>query len=654
MRGGYTYILYLAAFLSVTMAKAENEPADSTATWNSDPLGLQTVVVTATRTPKPLKDIPVVTRVITAEDIKKVDATTVKDILQQELPGLEFTYSMGHQVLNMGGYDGNNILFLIDGERMAGESMDNVDFARLDMASIERIEIVKGAASTLYGSAAMGGVINIITKSPSKTWAANVNSRYDGANKEWRHGANADFNVGKVNSLTTFQMTDADSLSLRGETSSLLTAYANKTYNVKERLTWNVSDALWLTGRAGYFFRERNTSTFSHERYRDFNYGLKGNWSINQLQDLEVAYSFDQYDKSDFAVQTRWDVRDYSNRQNIGRVLYNVQMPAWHSLLTAGVDYMNDYLMSYQFSDERNSHSQDCYDAFVQWNYAPDEHWAVIGGLRYNYFSASSEGMPTWKVAGMYKTGSHSFRLSYASGFRAPSLKEMYMNFYMGGLFMIYGNENLKCETNHNFSFTWSTDGSVGDRLWYCMTATGYYNIFSNYITTATVMKNEAYGQMYTNVANQKIVGADANVQVRHSNGVGAKVSYAFTRNIVGKGQPDLTGSRPHSLTWRLDYDRQFCDSYGLNVALSGRFLSAVTLTEYTSTLLDKTVQQRYDAYSLWKLSLSQRLAKGITLNCALDNLFNYKPRNYYANSPATIGLTASVGVSVDIDKFFE
>ena len=647
------YIASIAVFCSATLVHAEGEPVDSIATWNSDPLGLQTVVVTATRTPKPLKDIPVVTRVITAEDIKKVDATNVKDILQQELPGVEFTYSMGHQVLSMSGYEGNNILFLIDGERMAGESMNNIDFSRLDMASIERIEIVKGAASTLYGSAAMGGVINIITKSPSDKWKANVNTRYDGANREWRHGANADFNVGMVNSLTTFQMTDADSLSLHGKESSLITAYANKTYNVKERLTWNVSDDVRLTGRAGYFFRERNTSTLSHERYRDLCYGLKGNWNINKLQDLEMAYSFDQYDKSDFSTTTKMDVRDYSNRQNIGRQLYNLQMPKWNSLLTAGADFMNDYLMSYQFADNEKSHSQNSYDAFVQWNYTPNEQWAVIGGLRYDYFSAASEGMPTWKVAGMYKVGRHSFRLSYASGFRAPSLKEMYMNFYMGGIFMIYGNKNLKCETNHNFSFTWSNDDSIGDNLRYCATATGYYNFFNNYITTATVLKNEAYGLMYTNVANQKIVGADANIQMRHNKGFGVKASYAFVRNIVGQGQPNITTSRPHSLTWRLDYDRQFSDTYGLNVALLGRFLSAVTITEYTSTLLDKTNKQHYEGYSIWKLNISQRFSKGITLNCALDNIFNYKPQSYYSNSPLTTGTTGSIGISIDIGRFF-
>ena len=644
------HVIFAAALLSTGAAYAENE-SDDCVTWNKDPLGLETVVVTATRTPKPLLDIPVVTRVITADDIQKADATNIKDMLQQEIPGLEFTYSMGQQVLNMGGYDGNNILFLVDGERMAGESMDNVDFSRLNLSSIERIEIVKGAASTLYGSSAMGGVVNIITKGPSDKWAANVNSRYEGATKEWRHGASADFNIGRINSLTTFQMTDAKALDL-GENSSLPT-YGGKSYNVKERLTWKLSDALKLTGRIGYFFRERESGTVSHERYRDVSDGLKLNWKINAQQDLEVAYSFDQYDKSDLNMLTDKDIRDYSNRQNICRALYNLHMPSWKSQFTAGADYMNDYMMTYQFSEDNNHRSQNSCDIFAQWDYTPSDHWDIIGGLRYDYFSAAKKGRPTWKLAAMYKTSKHQIRVSYASGFRAPSLKELYMDFFMGGIFMIYGNTDLKCETNHNFSLSWTNHGSVSDNLKYCLTATGYYNFFNNYITTATVQRDGKTAQMYTNIANQQIAGVDASVQLHHQNGIGAKVSYAFTKNIVKKGQPDLTAARPHSLTWRIDYDRQFTEKYGLYVALSGRFLSAVDVTEYASTELDEMTKTHYDGYSIWKLSMSQRILKGININCAVDNLFNYKPDNYYANSPVTLGTTLTVGVSIDLQKLF-
>jgi outer membrane receptor for ferrienterochelin and colicins len=76
---------------------------------------LNTVVVTGTRTPKLLKNSPILTRVITENDIRKVDATNISDLLQSELPGIEFTYSMNQQVsLNMQGFGGNSVLFLVE------------------------------------------------------------------------------------------------------------------------------------------------------------------------------------------------------------------------------------------------------------------------------------------------------------------------------------------------------------------------------------------------------------------------------------------------------------------------------------------------------------------------------------------------------------
>ncbi|MDY5609651.1 MAG: TonB-dependent receptor plug domain-containing protein, partial [Sodaliphilus sp.] len=130
---------------------------------------LDEVVVTGTRTPKFLKDTPIQTRVINAKEIARLDATNVQDLLQQELPGVEFTYAMNQQThLNFSGFGGQGVLFLVDGERLAGETMDDVDFTRLSMDNVERIEIVKGAASALYGSNATGGVINIITKKSQK------------------------------------------------------------------------------------------------------------------------------------------------------------------------------------------------------------------------------------------------------------------------------------------------------------------------------------------------------------------------------------------------------------------------------------------------------------------------------------------------------
>ena len=86
------------------------------------------LVITATRTPRSLKDTPVLTRVITKKDIAQTDATDLRDLLQQELPGVEFTYSMNQKLnMNVGGFAGQSVLILVDGERLAGETMENVD-----------------------------------------------------------------------------------------------------------------------------------------------------------------------------------------------------------------------------------------------------------------------------------------------------------------------------------------------------------------------------------------------------------------------------------------------------------------------------------------------------------------------------------------------
>lgn len=111
------------------------------------------MVVTATRTPKTLKNVPVQTCVISRSDIEKSDATNLQDLLEMEIPGVEYTIAMnGLKNMNLSGFSGQNVLILVDGERLSGETNDNVDYTRLSMANVERVEIVRGSASALYGS----------------------------------------------------------------------------------------------------------------------------------------------------------------------------------------------------------------------------------------------------------------------------------------------------------------------------------------------------------------------------------------------------------------------------------------------------------------------------------------------------------------------
>ena len=241
-----------------------------------DTVDLEEVVVTGSHTPKALKDAPVVTRLITLQDIKIADATNIQDMLTQEIPGLEFGFAMSQETaLHMSGFGGSAVLFLVDGERMAGETMDNVDYNRMSLDNVGRIEIVKGASSALYGSNAVGGVVNIISKENIEPWTANVNSRYNSFGHEWRNGASFSFNNEKWNSQTSFQHTKVDPVdlpkahsaeeiamellkkaqglpydeSVLNDDSNLSRLYGQKTYNLKERLTWRATDRLTLTGR---------------------------------------------------------------------------------------------------------------------------------------------------------------------------------------------------------------------------------------------------------------------------------------------------------------------------------------------------------------------------------------------------------------------
>ena len=646
----YTLTATFVGYVDVSKKVSDKQEDILNFQLTENSITLDQVVVTGTRTPKLLKDVPIVTRVISDLDIKRMDATNISDLLQTELPGIEFSYSMNQQTsLNMSGFGGNSVLFLVDGERLAGETLDNVDYSRLNMDNVQRIEIVKGAASSLYGSNAVGGVVNIISRESQEPWSVNINGRY-GAHNEQRYGGSVGFNAGRFNSMTNVQYTSIDAIDLskgtdNEEVGDYSMIYGNSTLNIKERLIYTPIDNLKFTARAGYFFRERNSSESQKERYRSFTGGLKGNYNITDKDDLEVAYSFDQYDKSDYLVFGDLDVRDYSNVQHTLRTLYNHTFADKH-ILTVGGDYMRDYLMSYQFTDG-GSYIQHTADAFAQFDWNPHKKFNLIAGLRFDYFSEAKLSHLSPKLGLMYKLGNCSLRGSYAGGFRAPTLKEMYMNFYMGNIFMIYGNPDLKPESSHNLSL--SAEYMKGNHN---LTVTGFYNIVDNRITTAW---NQALGgQVYTNMSRLQVMGVDANASGKYRCGISWRLSYAYTYEHIKKGEPMLSATRPHTATARIAYDKDW-NNYGLSVALTGRYLSKLTTDVYTEmTSYEQTEKQTYPGYTIWKLSFAQRVRNGINITLVVDNLFNYRPDYYYSNSPSTTGTTFSVGLSLDIEQMFK
>ena len=635
-----------------------------------DSVELNPIVVTASHTPKTLKDAPVVTRLITLHDIKIVDATNIQDMLTQEIPGLEFGLAMSQETsLNMSGFGGNAVLFLVDGERMAGETMDNTDYNRMNLDNVGRIEIVKGASSALYGSNAVGGVVNIISRENLEPWTANANTRYNTFGHEWRNGASFSFNTEKWNSQTSFQHTMIDPVdlpkahtseeiaielmkkaqglpydeSVLNDDSNISRLYGQKTYNVKERLTWRATDQLTLTGRGGYFFRTSERDTYDYH-FKGYSAGLKGRYAWDHARNLELSYAYDQYDKANFLPDgTRTHDHDYSNQQHVVHALYH--HPIGKNSLLLGADYLHDYLTTYQFIDN-TSHTQNNIDAYAQFDWNITERLNVVGSVRYDYFSASCLDAFTARLAVVCKLPLFTLRGNYASGFRAPTLKEMYMHFDMGNMgYMIIGNPELEPEKSHNFNVAIERQNRIRhsgilDGV-YNFTLMGYCNIFDKRITTIDYTYEGMESALYWNEDGVNVWGVDISMGHYFDWGLTLKLNYSWMHETGNVWFSQFNQTRNHSMTWRIGYNHRFSCRYAFDAALSGRNQGK---PQSGRTDVDQ-------GYTIWKLMVQHHLWRGVHVNTAIDNLFNYKPKSYYYSSPLTTGTSFSIGLSVDLDK---
>ncbi len=616
---------------------------------------LETVVVTATRTPKLLKNVPVITQVITAKDIEQTDATNMQDLLTSVLPGVEFSFSMNQQtVLNFQGFGGNKILFLIDGNRIAGETMDNPDYSRLSLENVERIEIVKGSASTLYGSQAMGAVINIITKKAKKGLRATVSSRWGNFNNQ-RYSSVVSYGKDKFAMTTSmlYSAIDQQDMKNRGDFTRV-DASASKCLKQSVNYAFNKDVSLKVGG--SYFKRTREISDRVHRHFYGYTLDADLKLKLTPSDVLDITASYDTYDKTQELVPKKQETLRYINTQKVFRMLYTHTFNDDMTLIFGG-DGMRDYLYSYQFEDV-GDHSQYTADVFAQFDYDVLPKLNLVGAVRYDFFSATQANRLTPKFSLMYKAFPYlRLRSSYATGFRSPTLKETYMVFNMANIFMIYGNEDLKNELSHNYQLS-----AEYSRRNYNATLMLSHSNIKNRITTIWDDSREGLsptqtgGMVYTNIDAMRITSLEASLSARYSWGLSARLSYVYTREHDENSDEgvSLSKTRPHTANCHIEYAKNW-KNYGFALSLNGRYLSPVETVELIvaegqeSKLKPKT----YEGYQMWDLGLKQRIFKGVHLSFRVQNLFNYVPSYYNNNSPATTGRTYLGGLSLDLHKLY-
>ena len=254
---------------------------------------LNQLVVTGERREVYIKDTPILTRVINSRDIENSSYTSVKDILEMSVPNIQNVVSShagtSNNNVKIQGLDNRYILFLIDGARVSGEFAGNLDFNMLDLSDVERIEIVDGGVSSLYGSSAIGGVVNIISKKRQKPISFSLSMLNEDpviASTSINLGLtykNFHYNVNFVNQKTDgYDLTPQDS-NVVGALSKTQEEYVTNSVSHKIRYNFNLSSL----GSSGLI-------ELNYKEYSNFIYQYE-NHLVQVLDDSNPSYPFYYY-----------------------------------------------------------------------------------------------------------------------------------------------------------------------------------------------------------------------------------------------------------------------------------------------------------------------------------------------------------------------
>lgn len=628
-----------------------------------DLFNLDQVVVTGTRTPHSLAETPVLTQLITASEISKQGISTIKDVLEVELPGVEMGRHGFGTSMSMQGLEPQYTLILVDGERIAGESGGNVDFSKINTANIQQVEIIRGASSALYGSNAMGGVVNIITKKPSKKIDVSVKTHYSQRNgkdnetgfidkqdenylkrfykRQDLQNLNTDVSLGYNNkklytnfylgakSYDGYQLYDKKGLSRKYlfNDSTVTDPVSTTPTNIKGFFDHTISN------KTGYSFTpktnaELRTSYYNHED-ADFtkdgkhdvfkNYTLGGHVDhrFDSVSSVRLSHNYDNYNKYNVLEKLDDEARmNYRNIFNNTKLVFTTIVRVKHDVLL-GLENFNDDLTTDMFTyGELKTKSANDAVVVVQDEYSITKKISIVAGARGGWHSAFN-GHLSPSITAKIVSGKFANRLSYSRGYRSPSLKELYMYWDHQGMFTIIGSDDLEPETNDYISF--STDYLNVDKK-INVTFISSYNQINNKIDG--VWTNNQTEYHYVNFEQQKVFSNELLLKWKIFKQFNVKGGYAFTKLIMDKDVVNRSSISPHAITAQLDYQYQ-SKNYALGANVSGKITGKKEFN-----VLDEDINQYYQVsyptYSLWNVSTNVLVKNKMNVEIGVKNIFDY------------------------------
>lgn len=617
------------------------------------------VVVTGTGTPHHLKSAPVQTELIDRKLIDRIAATNFNDLMLNVSPSFDFSPGVMGPFMQLNGLGNDYILVMVDGKRLYGDIGGQTDLSRINPDNVERIEIVKGASSALYGSEAIAGVVNIITKE-SKSKAAAVTSNRYGNHGEWIQHNRLDLNFGRFSSATSFdrKTTDGWKLSdyeLDGEdlvATDAMTQNASTDFTFNQKFSYDLTQQLNVYIQGSKYQRDvqrpQSVGAYGYF-YDDFNYAAGAEYLLGKGNKLMLDWNSDRFNyyykynqesgdylADDKAKQTE-QLRNALNLKGIFKLSQNHQ-------LSVGGEYVNEELES-----EGRLLGEKA-DAYTLALYAQDEmkivkNLSMVIGARYVNHKEFG-GAFTPKASVLYKLKDFNFRGTYARGFKAPTLKELYYHYEKRG-YLYLGNPDLDPQTSNYYAL--SAEYIISR---FSFSVTGYQNDVDDLIDYQTVETSEgdaANGikstRQHYNISKAGTKGIDflfnANLGAGFSFGGG--YSYVDAKNKTDDIR--LEGVAENYGNVRLGYMHDW-KKYQLTANLNARFQD------------DKFYDDgNAKGYNLWKLTTIHRFyGPGdfiFDLSAGIDNIFDSVDDSPYGSHYGTItpGRTCFVSLQIAINQ---
>ena len=600
-------------------------------------LNLDEVTVTGTRTEKTVAETPVMTRIVPSEVLQRNDFESMIDVLEYNIPGVRFNTDPRGNNIQVQGLENSYILILVDGERLSTTPGGPIDFDRLTTANIKKIEVLKGAASALYGSSAMGMVINIITDIPKRPLEGWAKVRY-GKYNDLQLDAGVGMKYKGFYAQTLFNRTSSDGYDLTPETPESFTENPSHHMTIEEKLGWNNQySRITVKGSLYWGEVENPWESTAPTHYRSLTKTLQVNaeHAFNDRYKLYGTYAGDFYTRKtvyDFLYLPD-STNAWSHEQTVRLV---DEFKPWDNLvIVKGFEWNGTKNYNkMQYGKEKTIRDMDDANLFAQADWMITDRLEVIGGFRYTHNSEFGSAF-TPKINLMYSPGNFKIRAGYSRGFKTPGLTELYSDFNMGSVSHNIGNPDLKAEHSDYFSvsgeYTWQ------GRL--MLTAELYQNTVDNKINSYNVdIEDPKPGELgtelrYENVKGVRIRGAEATATYYPVSALLLRTSYAFCDALNKETGLQLSGNSKHAMNWSASLHGKLLKHEGA-VTLSGRWdskrisKSRRTETDDSGQEVEVITTRNKPGYTMWKLTAQYTpwtwKYMRLSVTGGVDNLFDF------------------------------